>query len=437
MKRTRTWVATLPVAAACGDEDVRSGEGAGEPAPGARVAGQAAESKVVTHTIGDTIVVRTVSGRAWDRDAELVPELSIGELDGPDELLFGKITSLAVDDGRNLYVLDEQAAEVRVFDDAGAHLRTLGGRGEGPGELKAPGAVGVLTDGRVLVRDPGNMRVQVFGPRPGDREEWHHDLGNLFVNRPLWTDRQGRSYLIALDPSKSALSGPIIIIVLEPDGTPAETLSPPHADFEQPYVEAKRDSAMVRGTVSTPVPFTPNAYWTLHPNGGFLSGVSSGYSFDLQVPHGVLRLERAHEPVPVTGAEADYHRDLAVRIIRRSIEGWRWDGPSIPKTKPPFTGLRAGRDGRIWVTLSTEGRSVENDDHDPNDPFSMATLWTYPLRFDVFEPDGTYLGTVNAPEDFSLYPEPVFDGDYVWAVTRDDLGVERVVRWRVEMEAGS
>ena len=48
--------------------------------------------------------------------------------------------------------------------------------------------------------------------------------------------------------------------------------------------------------------------------------------------------------------------------------------------------------------------------------------WEEPLRYDVFEPDGVYLGAVVPPDEFSPYPNPVFDGDHVWAVTRDELG---------------
>ncbi|HSM03166.1 MAG TPA: hypothetical protein VK858_01020, partial [Longimicrobiales bacterium] len=52
------------------------------------------------------------------------------------------------------------------------------------------------------------------------------------------------------------------------------------------------------------------------------------------------------------------------------------------------------------------------------------------LALRVYEPDGT-LGTVTAPQELSPYPTPVFRGDEVIAVTRDDLGVQRVVRFWV------
>ena len=82
-------------------------------------ASSAAGPQVVVETIGDTTVVRTLSGSVWEAEATLVPEISIGELDGPDELLFGWIRSIAVDDDHNVYAFDDQAQEVRVFDSAG------------------------------------------------------------------------------------------------------------------------------------------------------------------------------------------------------------------------------------------------------------------------------------------------------------------------------
>ena len=65
----------------------------------------------------------------------------------------------------------------------------------------------------------------------------------------------------------------------------------------------------------------------------------------------------------------------------------------------------------------------------------MPVLWRTPLRFDVFEPDGTYLGVVAAPDGVS-FSNAVFDGDHVWGVTEDDLGVARVVRFRIVVGGG-
>jgi hypothetical protein len=62
-----------------------------------------------------------------------------------------------------------------------------------------------------------------------------------------------------------------------------------------------------------------------------------------------------------------------------------------------------------------------------------ARRWREPVAFDVFEPDGRYVGRARAPAGFSMNPAPVIRGDTVWAIERDALGVQRLVRYRVQI----
>ncbi len=381
----------------------------------------AATPDVVTETIGDTTVVRTISGSVWGAEATLVPEVSIGELDGPEEYLFGWIFSLAVDDERNVYVFDYQAQHVGVFDAGGNHLETLGGEGEGPGEFKRAEAIAMLPDGRLVVRNPGNQRVEVFGPEPGQNEQWRYPAGGLHTFRQLYTDMHGRTLVPIVDRSRDPSSGGGLVtqlLVLGPDGTPVDTLAQP----SHPSPTAVR-------------PFRPRFQWTFHPSGHFLTGMPSEYRIDLARDDGVLRIERAVDPVPVLDEERAHAREQMVRSRRETDPNWSWSGPPVPRHKPFFRSLRTGRDGRIWVRVSTEGYPVENEDHDPADPSSMPVIWREPVRYDVFEPDGTYLGVVVPPDGTTL-STAVFDGDYVWAVTEDELEVERVVRFRIVVAGG-
>lgn len=401
---------------------------------GAEAGGPAAGLQVVTETVGDTTVIRTLSGSAWGADATLVPELSIGEIEGPEELLFGRIASVAVDDEGRIHVLDGQALNVRVFDSAGEHIETLGGPGEGPGELSTGESVVLLADGRVAVNDQIDFRIQVYDPGGGGSETWSYSAGGVVLRvRQLYPDRYGGAFVLAPQVAPTGNFVPQIL-ALDATGAPRDTLLPPGAGFEPPSVEL--ELFMGSGSsrrIAQPIPLTPRHYWTLNPDGRFVTGVSSDYRIDVQRDDGVLRLERVHEPAVVSEAERGYHRERLTRAMRVTQPDWNWNGPPVPETKPPFRGLVAGRDGRVWVRLWTEGRPEENEDHDPENPRSEPVTWPSPLRYDVFEPDGTYLGAVNPPEGFADYPQPVFDGDYVWAVTRDALDVERVVRFRIEV----
>ena len=392
----------------------------------------AAEAVVETETIGDTTVVRTVSGSAWGGDAALVPETSIGELEGPDEYLFGSVRSIAVDDDHNVYVLDGHARHVRGFDSAGTYVATLGRGGEGPGEFEMPIGIAV-SDGRVMVRDPANARVQLFHLETWEPEEWRYGPSDIYMNTPLYTDDLGRIYV---DISSNE---EIRFIVMGPDGTHLDTISAPEApaDFDDDRysmsVEAESGDGWL--LVGATIPFGPDWHWTVHPSGHFASGLSTAYRIDLERDGGVVRIERNHTPVAVLDDERVRHEQRILSRMRRFDAGWSWDGPAIPDHKPPFRGLRTGSDGRIWVRLWTETQRVPNADHDPTDPESAAFTWVEPLRYDVFEADGTYLGAVVPPKGFGSSPPPVFGRSFVWAVERDDLGVERVRRYRLALPA--
>ena len=413
---------TTAVLAACGTDDGTSYGGPDQ----------------LVDTIGDTIVARTLSGSVWGGDATLVPEVSIGELEGPEEYLFGNVYAIAVDDSRQVYVLDSQAEHVRVFDAEGTHLRTLGGRGEGPGELQGAASVAVLSDGRVLVQEVAGFLIEVYGPDGRHLEQWaYNSAGIIIPQKPMAVDRNGRIHVTVAgsSPSRFAFEQ---VVRLGPDGTHLETLVPPGGDFEPPSVTV-RFAHPIAGheTGPQPLPLTARHYWTTHPGGHFLSGISTDYRIDLARDEGVLRIERAWEPIAIPEAERDHHRERVTRNIRRMQDDWSWNGPPLPETRPPFRGLVAGRDGTIWVQLWTEARSVANEQHNPDNPFSDEVIWESPVRYDVFGPDGTYLGALTPPDDLLATPEPIFDGDRVWAVARDELGVQRVVRYRIVVGGGS
>ncbi len=390
--------------------------------------------QVVVETIGDTAVVRTLSGSVWGAEATLVPEVSIGELNGAEEYLFGNIYGIAVDGDGRVYVLDGQAQDIRVFDSDGNFIATVTRRGVGPGELRNAMSVAVLSDGRVVAHEPTEMLVKVAGPTTVAGEHWSYPQGAIVLPvKPLRLDRSGR---ILVATAGTTAGGRIsqYVIAMSPDGELLDSLYPPGTAFEPPSLELRFPYPVGgRSSAAVPVPFTARHYWTMHPNGHFVTGISSDYSVNFGRDEGVLRIERTNwEPVGISEAERGYHRERLAERMRVTQSDWDWNGPPIPDTKRAFRGLEAGRDGRIWVELWTEARPVVNEDHNPDDPRSQPVTWESPVRYDAFEPDGTYLGMLAAPDGFLTSPAtPIFEDDRVWAVTRDDLEVQRVVRYRI------
>ena len=241
-------------------------------------------------------------------------------------------------------------------------METLGRRGRGPGEFSRAEAVALLPDGRLVVRDPGNAALEVFVPGTTETERWRYNVGGLHSLTPLYTDASGRTYLYTRDLSRTDFA--MHIVVFGPDGTQVDTLPVPSSTYEPAEVTAEQGPS----SVGYYVPFSPELHWTVHPSGHFLSSVSTEYRIDLGRDDGVLRIERAADPVPVHEEERARQREDMVQRMRAFAPGWTWNGPPIPDHKPFFGDIVAGRDGRIWVEVPTEARAVENPDHDPEDP---------------------------------------------------------------------
>jgi len=76
---------------------------------------------------------------------------------------FSSIRSIAVDSKNNLYVLDNRAANIKVFGADGALRGTIGRKGQGPGEFSVPVDMEINAKDEVIVYDIGNHRISILG----------------------------------------------------------------------------------------------------------------------------------------------------------------------------------------------------------------------------------------------------------------------------------
>jgi hypothetical protein len=390
--------------------------------------------EVVRDTVGDTLVVRTLSGSVWGDTADLVPDVSIGVLEGPPEYTFGQVVSLALAPDGTIYAMDRHVPALRVFEPDGTYRATFGRGGGGPGEYEQPdGGLNVLSDGRVLLRDPANARIQVFEPDGTPAGAWRI-RGGFNTSSRMIVDTLDRAYtILLLDPEAEVRDWRSGLVRIGPDGTPGDTLVLPDTGFEAPRLEARLETEGGVNVSINSVPFGPGEFAILSPHGYFIHGISTEYSLTLLRPDGPVRIEKAWDPVPVTSGEKREEEEQTTRSMRQTDPGWDWDGPPIPDTKPPYTRVYAGEDGTVWVRVSRPGVRRDDPDFDPTEPDAVREEWSESIVFDVFDEDGRYLGAVRAPEDFSPYPSPIFTRDRVLATTRDELDVQRVVLYRVSL----
>ncbi len=99
-----------------------------------------------------------------DRPVEWAPTelFSVGGFDAPQWAEFGRVAGLGFDADGNLFVLDGQTSTITHISPTGEFVKTIGGAGEGPGELNQPLAMSVLPDGRLAITDIGHRGFVMF-----------------------------------------------------------------------------------------------------------------------------------------------------------------------------------------------------------------------------------------------------------------------------------
>ncbi|MBD3161765.1 MAG: hypothetical protein GF346_05830, partial [Candidatus Eisenbacteria bacterium] len=86
-----------------------------------------------------------------------------GDTDAENEF-FGLIARMTRDEEGNLYLLDSQLAEVKVFSPEGEWIRTIGREGEGPGEFRSPSGLFFMPDGNLGVLQAAPPKVVILTP---------------------------------------------------------------------------------------------------------------------------------------------------------------------------------------------------------------------------------------------------------------------------------
>jgi hypothetical protein len=280
--------------------------------------------EAVVDTVGDTITVHTVSGNVWGDTMVLEPELSIGVLEGPDEEMFGSVRSLAVTDSGEILVVDAQVPAIRRFAPDGRYVGDIGREGSGPGEYKRPASIRILPDDRIVLRDEGTGRINVYAPDGEPLTTWRHPSGGSFsTSRPLYVDTAGNTYtMVLLEVGVDVTEWTYGLARFTPTGEHSDTVRAPTWDFEPATVVARREGS----SSSNSVPFTPSATWTFSPLGYTVGGVSTDYRIDHYRTDAPLTPDRARLDSGTgtvggkVGTRALDHGELQARLRELALE---------------------------------------------------------------------------------------------------------------------
>jgi len=388
---------------------------------------------VTVQEVGDTTIVTTRRPATLDT-AHLVPVARIGRFDGPEEYLITWVESFAVGWRGEVYVADDG---IRVFSPDGSEVRRISRRGEGPGEVGPVTGLEVDESGRLLAVDIRNRRVAVFDTSGAVLNQWRLPYGRPGYGRSSIVPIPGNQTLLHLDPPLDPSAGPQgfprpIFVRLDSSGAILDTVFAPTRltegcpTLDDPYF-SRGPAQDLRERMF------PKVKWTASRGGEVVLGCPAAYEIDRIQPDGmVFRISHEREP---TIEPPEVRRDFVERseATRSQGGGWKWKGPLPPKQKPYYHRMIVGRDGRLWVWPGHPREPIHLSE------FPGKTYWVEPTTgtFDVFDPDGRFLGPVLLPDgvEYEWAPgngDPFFAGDTVWLVRRDSLGVQYVDRMRIE-----
>lgn len=359
---------------------------------------------------------------------------TVGTVEGEDWEMFSGIRSIVFDASDNMYVLDSQNTRVLVFAADGRFVRQFGKRGGGPGELQAPLAMTVSSDGSIVVSDLANRAFVVFRP---DGEHVRNITFGDDVGFPMAiaADRRGSIVARALDrprpdgPPDEAAFSPIYRQPL--DGGDTQTLyrvpvTPPRVTDSSVSGGGRRIAAIRMDPVFGPTPSF----------GVLPSGIAVHHETDYAIRilddagRHVRTLARSYRPTRVT---KKHQEDWQEQRRKAATQG----------TGPTFVMSRASSTGTSTTVGQAPPQSVSFSLDDV--PFAefmsvVTSVRTDPLGriwvqrrqpdgavagpIDLVMADGRYIGTLPAQ------PMPAAvsaSGLAAWVVTDAELGVERVV----------
>ena len=339
---------------------------------------------------------------------ELEEDLSIGN-EEDENYLFYQARDIQVDTDGNIYVLDRGNHRLQVFDKDGKYLRTIGKKGQGPGEFNSPRSLQLDNEtGNIFVADYMSMTIIVFGKEGKyiDKDIHHVEfLHDFYLDSDgcIW----GKFSLPGIETyrfiKKLNLTGKVEKTFVEiPYHTQNITISKTR----------EGNTSYISGYFFTHG-YEDDLFISRVDNDTFIYGHSKKYELVAVDKAGnVLFIIRKDEsPIKITKNERE-------RVKDRIKEGIMMQGHYVPEISIKFPDYKAyfysiitDDKSRIYVRKNPRSREP-NTNHE----------------YDVFDKEGIYLYRINLDH----YPEVIKDGYIYTIISNEETGLEQIKRYRIK-----
>jgi len=339
---------------------------------------QEAEWKGTIEEADGVTVIKNPKEPMYGQDIfSLEEELSIGEAEGREEYMFSPIRSIAVDEEDRIYVLETRGALVKAFDRNGEYLRTIGRRGQGPGELNVPLTLSVTNDNTIAVDD--FMRGITFYSPEGEFIKTLSTARYFFIG--AITNSQG-SIVARTRISESEKT----VYELKWFDSNLE-----HPKTLMTITSLRSDSIEV---------FSPNLFWRAGKDGSVVVGYSQDYELQVFNSDGELvkKIIKEYEPVEISQSQIE-ERTKVIPSDRKL---------DIPKFYHAFQRFTMDDGGKIFVQTYEKTEDEEG------------------FYYDVFDSEGKFMAKIP----LKIRPR-VWKKSKLYSVEEDEEGYQYVKRYKV------
>jgi hypothetical protein len=316
----------------------------------------------------------------------LEKELVIGEEKKADEYLFSQIADVGVDHEENIYILDVKDAHILVFNKNGEYLRTIGKRGQGPGEFQHATNLTITPGNEILVNDRG-ARFLHFYALNGDYLRSLSFASMPSFHRPK-VDSQGN----------------IVARHMFIDKTAVFVLAKFDARLNLIFTIFSYEISVNPGLLNL---FAPDCFWEICNDDTIVWGYSAKYEFEVLDRAGrmIRKITKDYDPVEITKEEKQkWVMDTYGKDGIPPNEKVTWS-----KNHHAFQFMKMDDAGRIFVQTYEKKSEAAG------------------FFLDVFDSEGKYLG--KAP----LKTRPfVFKRGKLYSVEEDKEGLPLVIRYKVK-----
>lgn len=311
---------------------------------------------------------------------------SIGVEAGEDGYMLNRPFDIKVDAEGRIFVMDWGDTNIRVYDPEGLHLRTIGRKGQGPGEFDTPCYFDIGPDGHLYLMDGRNQRVTVFTAEGEHVKDFR--VKGFFSGMAcdpdggLFVQTQTTQKEIAVSDDLQEI--PMLTGLHRIDAASGDSLH--IGDFKGEKRMMRRTDSGGMMAVSSPFSIT----WNVSPSSKLVVGFNETYLLSVYSSTGELEFRFAREatPLPNPKVKADW----------------------APKFWPPFSARRLvfDEEGNLWIELYTE-EGFEG------------------ILYDVFTPEGIYLQQAVVP--YRVY---VFSHGNAYGLVMPEDGFPMAKRFRLE-----